>query len=159
MPRLRSVTPPPRRPSASDHTPRKRRVIVKSKTAEVKDEQAELKAQPVRTGSSKQDLIRQHVVGRAERHKPGNSLFVISAAAVTAVVVGIGWWISLGIGEDKTLPEVAPIAISTEQTLTPQDTSATSTFPLDLSAAGIVPTTTERKLLVPLSSTSSPSTR
>lgn len=156
MPRLRSVTPPPRRPSPSDHAPRKRRVVVKAKTKEVVVDQTERIAEPIRAPSSKHDLIRQHVENRAKLHKPGNSVFVISAAVVTCLVVGIGWWISLGIGEDKTLPAVTPIATSV---VSSPDASVTSTFPLDLSAVGIATTTTERKLLVPLSPTSSPSTR
>lgn len=152
MPRLRSVTPPPRRPAGSDRQPRKRSVTVKAKPIE------EILITKTSVGNSKQDLIRQHAEHRAKRQTSGSSLFVISAAVVTCLAIGVGWWLSLGVG--KTPDEsLSPKVASVEPIQTSVDRSSSSTLPLVLPPLETISTTTERKLLVPLSSTSSPRTR
>lgn len=161
MPRLRSAaTPPPRRSAAG--APRSRSVRrlthplkkLAKPTVEEQEERLEEREVPNLEAFSldpKQALIQRHAQVRAERASP----FLGATAVLIVLIVGVCalgfWWLFAGLFPKQSLSLA---------TVSPQASSTVRFFPVSVSSSTpVVSTSTERRLLLPLSPTSSPSLR
>lgn len=156
MPRTRS-SPAPRSVRHLTHQPK--RLAKKLKAEPVVSEETPIAAGPEVYESEHQRLIRHHAAVRAERHRSSLGFGGILAVVVTCGVIFVGWWFLPNSFEPKE--QRLPLAVP------PIVPSATSTRPVPVieiapSAATssiIIPTSTQRRLLIPLNASSSPSIR
>ena len=160
MPRTRSTsTPPPRRSTASDRSRSVRNLTHRPKKVTKKEEKEEVvRALPA---DPKQRLILQHAEARAERPPSSFGPIGIAAAALTCLVIFAGWWFLPDIGGKPDQVVFAPAPVATTQ---PQTERETVLAPLQAavtaaSSTSEQVTSTERKLLLPLTSSSSDSLR
>lgn len=153
MPRTRSVaSPPPRRSAKSDRPRSVSRLAhrIKKPVAQEHTEETELHAEET-IQDPKLDLIRAHAVARAERHRSSLGAGGMIAVVVTCVVIFAGWW-ALPDFFEKPAPLVITAPVATPSSTTQFVPEATT------SSTVRVPTSTERRLLLPLTPPTSTNT-
>ncbi len=160
MPRTRSTsTPPPRRSTPSDRPRSVRNLTHRLKKVVKKEEEVkETRALP---SDPKQRLIVQHAEARAERPQSGFGPIGIVAAILTCLVVFVGWWFFPNIGgkPDQLVFDPAPALITQPQTGNQTVLAPLQAAVMAASSTSEQVTSTERKLLLPLTSSSSDSLR
>jgi cytoskeletal protein RodZ len=96
---------------------------------------------------AKQELIQRHAQARAERAAPFMGATAILIILIVGVCVAGFWWLFASLFPKQSAP---PVAISS------QTSSTVQFFPVSVSSSTTpVSTSTERRLLLPLSPTSS----
>lgn len=157
MPRTRSAAAPPPRRSGSGDRPRSVRALAHRRTtprkAKVPQEDAP-QAERAADLDPKQALILRHAEARAAAGESNFGALGILAVIGTCVLVFFAWWT---LSDTFTKPE--PIIPQPPVTQTPLPEMETT--PVVLPSAPIPETTstTERRLLLPLSSSTTHSTR
>lgn len=162
MPRTRSTaSPPPRRSGSSDrprsirnltHRPKKSVKSVKKEKEHVLKPILEHEVVRELPLDHKQRLIQQHTQARAERHQSTFGATGMVAVIATCILIFVAWWY---LPDFFAPPE--PIVPFPAAVVTPSSTvrfvpqSSTSSTP----AENGFTTTTERRLLLPLTSPSS----
>jgi hypothetical protein len=152
MPRTRSTASPPPRRSGSSDRPRSIRNLTHRPKKSVKPvKKVEEVAQELPL-DHKQRLIQQHTQARAERHQSTFGATGMVAVIATCILIFVAWWY---LPDFFAPPE--PIVPFPAAVVTPSSTvrfvpqSSTSSTP----AENGFTTTTERRLLLPLTSPSS----
>ncbi len=162
MPRTRSAaSPPPRRSGSSDrprsvrnltHRPKKSVKPVKKDKEHVLKPMVEHEVVRELPLDHKQRLIQQHAEARAERHQSTFGATGMIAVVATCILIFVAWWFM-----PDFFAEPEPIVPFPAAVVTPSSTvrfvpqSSTSSTPSE----NAVTTTTERRLLLPLTSPSS----
>lgn len=155
MPRTRSAASPPPRRSGTDrphsvrHLTQRATKLTSStrQTAQAVEQEQSSEA----TLDPKQKLILRHAEARAERHQSSFGGGGMILVVLTCLAIFVGWWVLSGWFGRSTV--VAP--------LVPMDSASTSTVrfaPASTSTSTAATSSTERRLLLPLTPSTSTKT-
>ncbi len=161
MPRTRSAATPPPRRSGTDrprsvrgltHRPLRSVKPVKKAKVPAKAIKVEPAEEPIEQLSEssdemKQTLIQRHAAARAERHQSGIGAVGMFAVVVTCSAIFAAWWF---LPDFFAKPDpIVPIPVASTAAV-PTSAPSSSARPVIATSTLLTPTSTERRLLLPL---------